>query len=253
MYFLACLLTIQLEASQASLPFPKPPQLRRAIQAAFFSTQEQGPHLLTVACVHRSHDQLVLRLTLAEEPQGNALATLLSHVEIGQPIQLCQHRGEVRAFDLSDRMWAGVSTWADFQAGSHASSLHFIFATPLLTTAPQGEGHPNALPFPEPETLFAPALEDWQRFSGPSLASSAQQMVQATRCVLATYRLHTVEIPVLSCLGYLGWVEYTCLQPEAEAMQALWALGRLTFFTGCGYETASGFGTARNVLRKRGG
>lgn len=253
MYFLACLLTIQFDTPQTPLATAWHPQLRRDLQAAYFPTEKQGPHLLAVACVHRSRDQWVLRLALAHEQRGNALAHFLKRVQLGQTVRLFQRRGQVHAVDFSDRVWAGISTWADFQASSRASSFHFTFATPLLTTSPGIEEQADALPFPEPETLFAPALEHWRRLSGPSLASSAQHMVQATRCVLATYRLQTVHIPALSCPGYLGWVEYTCLQPQGEAMHALWALARLAFFTGCGYETASGFGTARVVLRERGG
>lgn len=253
MYFLACLLTMQFEAPQAPLAFAEYPQLRRDFQMAYFPTEEPGLHLLSVTCTHTSRDQLVLRLVLAQEPQGNGLTHLLKRVEVGHPIQLCQRPAEMRAFDLTDRVWAGISTWADFQAGPHASSFHFTFVTPLLTTPPRASGGTDALPFPEPAVLFAPALESWQRLAGPALASSAQQLVQTTCCVLARYRLHTVELPALSSLGYLGWAEYTCLQPQTEAMQALWALARLTFFTGGGYETASGFGTTRIVSRKRGG
>lgn len=257
MRFLACLLTLQYSAAQEPLTLAEQPQLQRDVQAVFFSSAHTPrQHLLSVACLHSSQDQLVLRLTLAEEPQGSTLASLLRRVHSGRPVQLCQRRGTIRTCAFSDRVWTGVSTWADFQADSPPASFHFTFVTPLLTASPVSRSQPNALPFPEPEIILAPVWESWHHLSGPSLAGlagSAQQIVQATRCMLATYRLQTVALPALRSIGYLGWGEYRCFQPQAEAMTALWALVRLAFFTGCGYETIAGFGAIRLVLRERGG
>jgi CRISPR/Cas system endoribonuclease Cas6 (RAMP superfamily) len=112
---------------------------------------------------------------------------------------------------------------------------------------------PDTLPFPEPDLFFLRALERWQQLAGPPFPWSGTHMIQETHCVLANYRLHTVEISSMPhpTIGYLGWVEYHCLHPQAEEGAALAALARMTFFTGCGYETDLGFGTTRDLLRKR--
>ncbi len=254
MRFLACLLTLQHHSSQEPLLFAEYVRLRQDILMAFFPTEHACPHLLTVACLRSDQHQTVLRLTLAEEQQHSTLSQLLRRVHSGQPILFCQRSGEISAFDISDPTWTGMSTWADVQTSQGSASFRFIFATPLITALPLARESLDALPFPEPETVFARALEQWQSFSGPAFPCSAKQMVQAARCVLADYRLHTVAIPLapFPVVGYLGWVEYSCLQPQAEAIMALAALARLTFFTGCGYEAATGFGTTRAVLRERG-
>lgn len=252
MYFLACVLTIQFEAAQKPLRFPERLQLRRDINAALFPAEQQCSHLLTVACLHSDPHQLVLRLTLAEEQPGSLLAHLLRHVSSGQRVHLCQRSGVIGVCELSDPAWTGMSTWADLQASQSPSSWRVTFVTPLLTTSPLSQEHLDALPFPEPESVFSLVHTRWQELSGPPLACSVQQMVQETRCVLATYHLRTVEIPSLQRIGYLGWVEYRCLKSRARTIADLWALARLAFFTGYGYETASGFGTARISYRKRG-
>lgn len=252
MYFLACLLTIQFAAAQEPLHIADHPQLRREIASALFAAEEQRSRLLTVACLHSDHHQLVLRLTLAEEQSGRTFAHLLHRLSAAPSIEFCQRKGRIGVCNLSHPVWTGVSTWADVKAGQSPASLHLTFVTPLLTAFSLSQKPPDALPFPEPDVLFSRLHASWQELSGPPLACSVQQMVQETRCVLANYRLRTVNIPALSRVGYLGWVEYRCLQPRAREIVALWALARLAFFTGYGYETACGFGTARTLHRKRG-
>jgi CRISPR/Cas system endoribonuclease Cas6 (RAMP superfamily) len=127
--------------------------------------------------------------------------------------------------------------------------------TEAITASPQTHAARNALPFPEPIPLLTQAIQHWQRLTGACFPCSASELVQASGCVLSTYAFHTVDIPFCSGvqIGYLGWADYTCLRPQTEESAAITALARLAFFTGWGYETACGFGTARVVFRKRGG
>jgi len=241
MRFLAVVLTLQHHKPQDLLTFVEWPQLRQDISMALFPTECQ---LLTVACLRSEPQQTVLRLTLAEEQQEDhgIFSQLLSRIHAGQLIRFCQRDGKVVSLDVSDPMWTGISTWADFQKTPHHSSFGFAFTTPFITASPLAAVFPDALPFPEPETIFLPALECWQKLAGPLFPWSGAHLIQAACCVLANYRFYTVEIPLTShpTFGYLGWVEYSCLQPQAEEVAALAALARMTFFTGCGYDTTLG-------------
>jgi hypothetical protein len=255
MYFLACLLTIQFPTPQVPFTFAEQPQLRRDIEAALFSSGERLSHLLTVACLSSDEHTAILRLTLTEGHRTRQQGQFLQTLALGQPLHFCQRHGEVVAFDLSDPRWAGLSTWADMQSDECWSVCHLTLATPLITAAPQPHDAPDALPFPEPDVLFTLAAEHWQTLSGQPFPCSASELVQTTHCVLANYQLSTVDIPLPSAprIGYVGWMDYTCLRAGAEETATLAALARLAFFTGWGYDTSAGFGIAQAVLRERGG
>jgi hypothetical protein len=183
MRFLACVLTLEHHSAQEPLLFAEYVQLRQDLVMAFFPSEHACPHLLTVACLRSDHQQTVLRLTLAEQQNGT-LSQLVHRIHSGQPILLCQRRGEIRTFDMSDPIWTGMSTWADIQTPQGNASFRFNFATPLITALPLVKQSLDALPFPEPETVFARAVEQWQSLSGPSFpaqqnSSSKQRVVSS--------------------------------------------------------------------------
>lgn len=254
MNFVAGLLTMRFSSSHHALAFADHQQLRQDVLSALFPGEEGVLPLLTVALLHSDRQQALIRLTVAEERQGIAISQLLRRIQAGQPLQLCSRTCEIDSFDLSNSAWTGLSTWADLQTNQRCSYIPLSFVTPLLTFSRRNSLSSDALPFPEPLTLFTAAMEQWRNLAGPPLPCSAQHLVQATRCVLADCRLRTVKIlsPSSCRIGYLGWASYECLAPQAKEIAFLHGLMRLLFFTGCGYETAYGFGVTRRVSRKRG-
>lgn len=255
MHFFACLLTIHYPKAQEPLTLAEQPQLRHDLMQVLFPTDGQRQpslNLLTVALLSADRRQAVLRVTCVEENQDHAFTQMLNYLQEHTHVSLCQRAGKVTAFDMSDSQWTGLGTWVDLQVTPVSPSFRLLFATPVLTTTATVQDPPDALPFPEPLSLLTEAGEQWHRLAGPPIPCSATQIVQATRCVLSNYHLHTTEVLLEggSVLGYRGWVEYTCLRPRATEIAYLSALARLTFFTGCGYATTSGFGTTRILYEK---
>jgi CRISPR/Cas system endoribonuclease Cas6 (RAMP superfamily) len=96
------------------------------------------------------------------------------------------------------------------------------------------------------------AQQQWQSLNGPALPSTGEQAVDLAKCMVAEYHLETVKrVFHDGCsTGYLGWIEYTCLQRDEAAIASLNALARLTFFAGLGYLTERGMGVTTVSITK---
>lgn len=244
MYFLATLLTLKaIETDQ----FPSflaekdgdiPSRQTLRSQAAF-----QGVSLMTAALLSSDARRTLMRLTCcsqARDAPGMVLEALTSRptLEFGQRCY------EVESVDSIDPVWTGTSTWLDLLNEQYRMRMRFTFATPLVTINQECASNNNALPFPDPQTLFLSLLLHWRALGGPPLPYREEQMVQAARCVVTEYNLETAErtLEEHSHLGYLGWIEYTCRTREMTAVTSLNALARLAFFTGSGYLNEQGMG-----------
>lgn len=204
--------------------------------------------ILQVALLHSKEPITTIRVTLAEKQQrGERLLTVLNRFQTSSSILLCQRQYDILSLDLGDGNNSGLSTWIDLHATPTKNSIHFTFCTPLVTTPAKRDQALNALPFPEPIVIFSRLEEQWSQLGGPALPARAISLIAATNCVMSNYRLHTVEIPRPSgpLIGYLGDIEYECLEEERSSLAALNALAQLACFTGNGYETVSGMGVTQ--------
>jgi hypothetical protein len=245
MYFLAFLLTLRarqpqrfhlsLEGADASL------SLLQAIRDKDACLREA---YLRAALLWSRREHACMRLTCFGKPGGPLGSTVLQALVPGSLLQCPGHEYEVESVDMTDTAWTGVSTWSDMLGKPPGARMRFTFATPLITSNPRHGQTGNALPFPDPQTLFASVLRHWRTLDGPFLPHSGEQITQIARCVVSEYRLETACCVLAGRLhlGFLGWIEYTCRASGASAVTSLNALARLAFFTGSGYLTEHGMG-----------
>lgn len=183
--------------------------------------------------------------------RGVLKKTVQQAIALGPVLQYAGQDCEVESVDLSNTRWAGTASWADMIGGCAGTRMKFVFATPLFTS-PTGERSDNALPFPNSLALFTAAHLQWQSLNGPALPYTGEQAVDLAKCMVTKYQLETVKRVFHngSAIGYLGWIEYTCLRQDEAATASLNALARLTFFTGCGYRTEYGMGVTTVTITK---
>ncbi len=253
MYFLALLFTLRalettckgvlLEDANASAA------LFHAIHAKVTCVREES---LRVALLGNDQEHVIARLTCISGGGGSLGAGVLKALAPRCVLQCAGYKYEVESVNLTDPIWTGISAWPDMLSQSVGARLRFAFATPLVTSNPAHEQFGNALPFPDPQVLFASVLRHWRMLDGPLLPFVGEGVAQAARCLVSEYRLETAErvLAGRSHLGFLGWIEYTCRASEADAVASLNALARLAFFTGCGYLTEYGMGTTTVTIAK---
>lgn len=245
MYFLAFLLTLHVrlpESPHLSLEDADPSvSLLQAIR-------DKYPMLCEVqvraALLWSRQKRACMRVVCFDKPSsalGNRLFQVLAP---GSVLQCPGHEYEVESINVTDTVWAGVGTWSDILRESIGARMRFTFATPLVTSNPPRGQAGNALPFPQPQTLFASVLRHWRMLDGPFLSYSGEQITQIACCVVSEYRLETARCTLADGprLGFLGWIEYTCRARGTREIASLNALARLAFFTGCGYLTECGMG-----------
>jgi hypothetical protein len=251
MHHIALLLTLRLIEEEQD-PFPIEAQgiacdIRRFLQQEIVHRQTLS---ITAAVLGKDKESARIRLSLSGSDVTSVI-TSLHELSARSPLHLCQRRYEVVSIDLAHPLWSRVNSWADILAPSTARIMHFSFATPLITKEPTNQTSRDALPFPEPITLFSSVIDSWLGLGGPSLPADAKQLVQATDCVISLYRFRTCPVAFgeHSRTGYLGWIEYECRQSDHPYVASLNALARLAFFTGAGYHTAQGMGLTNVRLR----
>lgn len=240
MYFLALLLTLRTRESGSFSCTLEDAE----VPASLFPTVDQTNALqrgrdTRVALIWHDYSHAHLRLACLNMARG-ALEKVVQQAVA--PVSVFQYAGqncEVESVDLSNPKWAGTASWTDMIGGRSGPRMKFTFTTPLFT----GHGD-TALPFPDPLTLFMTAQQQWQSLNGPVLPYTGEQAVDLAKCMVAAYHLETVRRVFSNgpSIGYLGWIEYTCLRRDEAALASLNALARLTFFTGNGYLTEQGMG-----------
>jgi len=251
MYLIALLLTLRLiEEGQDPIPMEAHVlacAIKRLLQEETVHRQTVG---VTAAVLGKDEDYAHIRLSLSGSDVTSVIDSL-HELASRSPLHLCQRRYEVASIELAHPLWSRVNSWADILAPSTARIMHFAFATPLITREQSNQTSRDALPFPEPITLFSSVIDSWLEPGGPGLSADARQLVQATECVISLYRLRTypVSFGEHSCTGYLGWIEYECRQSDHPYLASRNALARLAFFTGAGYHIAQGMGVTTVHLR----
>jgi hypothetical protein len=243
MYFLALLLTLRTQGSgsfshafeQTEVPAP----------LAFVAGQTEVPFHnkdTRVALLWHTHSRAHLRLACLNMTRGALKSAVQQAVAPASGLHYAGQACEVESVDLSNARWAGTASWADMVTGPSGKRVKLTFTTPLFTS-PAGQAH-NTLPFPGPLALFPAAQQQWEHLHGPRLPYSGEQAIALAKCMVTEYHLETVERIVSDrrFTGYLGWIEYTYLRQDEEAIAMLNALARFTFFTGNGYLTEQGMG-----------
>jgi hypothetical protein len=241
MYFLALVLTLRARGSgsfarafeQDEVPAP----LAFQMEAPFHKSDTR------VALLWHTHLRAHLRLACLNMGRSALKNAVQQAVTPSLRLQYAGQDCEVEAVDLSNARWAGTASWADMINGHAGKRVKLTFTTPLFTS-PASEQTNNALPFPGPLALFPAAQQQWQLLNGPTLPYTGEQAIDLAKCMATEYHLETVERIVSDrrFTGYLGWIEYTYLKQDEEAIAMLNALARLTFFTGCGYLLEQGMG-----------
>lgn len=245
MYFLAILLTLRAKVPERlniSLENANESVLPLQITPGKDAYLPKGH--MRAALLRRNQGLAQVRLTCCCRTGGSPGEAILQALTPGSVLQYAGQDCEVESVDLTDTLWTGVGTWPDMLSQPPGIRMRFTFATPLVTSDPDRGQVGNALPFPDPQTLFTSALRHWRLLDGPFLPYTGERMTQIARCVVSEYRLKTTEqiIADHSHLGFLGWIEYVCRTRETSVVASLNALARLTFFSGCGYLTERGMG-----------
>jgi len=173
-----------------------------------------------------------------------------------QPLLYCERRPyRVLSADLARPALSSVSTWADLLAPTRSArpAVCLRFVTPAIFTGPT-EGSPQGEFFPQPLQVFSGLLDRWSRLGGPTLPPGILLWLQSYACMVADYRLRAGPIapggasgPASACLGWQGWIAYTCREPQPEFTSSLQALARLACFTGVGDRTEVGLGMTQIV------
>jgi hypothetical protein len=253
MYFLALLLTLRAkESCQFPLLKEDPGASVPLLQALLDKVAPLCEGQITAALLQGNQRHILMRLACFSKAGDPLVAMLLHALATGSVFTFSQRGYEVKSVDLTDPLWTGVSTWPDMLSEQYGGRMRLTFATPLVTANQEQGQVGNALPFPDPQTLFSRVFRRWQECDGPPLPYPGEQAVQAARCVVTEYRMWTVERTVAgsSRLGYLGWIEYTCRTREPAPVVSLNALARLAFFTGSGDLTEHGLGVTRITIAK---
>lgn len=251
MHHIALLLTLRLIKEEQD-PFPIEAQ---ALACAIWRLLQQDTlHRqklrITAAVLGKDKESICVRLSFSGSDVTSVINSLYE-LAARPPLHLCQRRYHIASIDLDHPLWSRVNSWADITSPSTARIMHFSFATPLITKEPTNQTSRDALPFPEPITLFSSVFDSWLGLGGPTLPADASRLVQITDCVISLYRFRTCPVAIgeHSCTGYLGWIEYECRQSDHPYVASLNALARLAFFTGAGYHTAQGMGATSVRLR----
>ena len=246
MYFLALLLTLRALETTRSGILLEDADTSSALLHAIHGKVALHEEDLRVALLGNDQERVHVRLTCNSTEGGSLSSRVLQALAPRCVLECSGQRYEVESVDLTDPMWTGISMWPDMLSRPSGTRMRFAFATPLVTSDPEDGQFGNALPFPDPQLLFASVLRHWRMLDGPLLPFVGEQVTQAARCLVSEYRLETAErvLAGRSHLGFLGWIEYTCRAPETTAAASLNALARLVFFTGCGHLTEWGMGVA---------
>ncbi len=248
MYFVALLLTVRCTEEARTTENREARDIHHVLADYHHSlAASHQQYDITVSLLHCEPRHALLRLTICSREETPVSAIM----ETALPSLFRHGNGhyEVQAIDLTNPRWAGISTWADLLPQQAERFMHFSFDTPLITAEPGRQQSRNVLPFPEPLPLFSSLAQRWQTLGGPTLAGSADQLIQASTCVVSKYRLRSLtgDGSLPAPVGYLGWIEYECLRYN-RASASLNALARLAFFTGTGYLTAYGMGSTTTRL-----
>jgi CRISPR/Cas system endoribonuclease Cas6 (RAMP superfamily) len=243
MYFVALLLTLRVVEDEMPLTLAQPHDISYALMK--YLCRAQGPlheEHLTVAVLKSNKRRVCVRLTVFGT--GERAATALHEVASQGPLQLGQRGYEVESIDPTHTPLTGIGSWADILSEKTGCFIRFSFVTPLITAEPEHGQDRNALPFPEPLSLFLRLGCRWQQVGGPLLPADVEHLVRASDCVVSSYRLHTVPVDIgaHALMGYLGWLKYECRKPDHPYVASLNGLARLAFFTGTGYFAAQGMG-----------
>jgi CRISPR-associated endoribonuclease Cas6 len=251
MYLVALLLTLRLIEEVQDPVSMEAQALAYAIKHLLQQETVHGKEVgITAAMLRKDEDYVYIRLSLTGSDVMSVITSLHELVSCS-PLHLCQRRYEVASIDLAHPTWSRVNSWADIMAPSADRIMRFSFATPMITKESANQTSRDALPFPEPITLFSSVIDSWLGLGRPGLPTDAKQLVQTTECVISLYRLRTspVSLGEHSCTGYLGWIEYECRHSDHPYLASLNALARLAFFIGAGYYTAQGMGVTNVLLR----
>jgi CRISPR-associated endoribonuclease Cas6 len=245
MYFLAFLLTLRvLEPVRHNHSFGDAHELlwSQPIPPDTDAYLREGR--IRVALLKRDHESVHVRLTCFSAGEHAPGSVVLQALTPGSELRYAGQKCVVESVDLTDPLWTGVGTWTDMLGQSPGVRMRFTFATPLITADPAKRLFDNALPFPDPQILFASALRHWRLLDGPLLPYSGVGMTQIARCVVSEYRLETADSMLAghSYTGFLGWIEYVCRTRESSVIVSLNALTRLAFYSGSGYLTERGLG-----------
>lgn len=235
-----------------------------ALLRALFPEQEEGDVGLTplgssthIAVTPLEGDEggHMLRVTMSGRDALTATHALLSALA-ERPVLHCERKPyRILSADLARTALSQVSTWSDllapWRSARHTICLRFV--TPVIFPGPT-QASPQVELFPQPLQVFSGLLDRWIRLGGPALPPGILPWLQSHACMVADYRLRAGPItpggaseqrPV--CLGWRGWVAYTCREPQPEFMSSLQALARLACFTGVGDRTEVGLGMTQMV------
>jgi CRISPR-associated endoribonuclease Cas6 len=191
-----------------------------------------------------------VRVTLSGRDALNATHALLSALT-ERPVLHCERRPyRVLSAGLAGPVLPSVSSWGDLLAPTRSArpAICLRFVTPAIFAGP-GEGSPQGELFPQPLQVFSGLLDRWSHLGGPALPPGILPWLQSYGCMVADYRLRAEPIAPggasgspSACLGWQGWVTYTCREPQPEFTSPLRALARLACFTGVGDRTEVGLG-----------
>lgn len=202
---------------------------------------------LTIAFIESRPRHSKLRLTFLAEEGVTTANLLLNAFQIEPVLCLGKYRWHIASIDLSPTAWSGVQTWADFVAESTSHCIKITFVTPTAFMKRDETGQRFTALYPDPTTLFPGLIHRWQALAGPPLPEGLLAFLEAGRCLISSYKLHTEQFQTAerSQIGFRGWVNYTCATQADQYLQAITALARLATFTGVGYQTARGMGAVR--------
>ncbi|SRR6266568_4548995 len=259
MPFLVLLLRVapHQERAAQSAPAPGGASWYRALLRAIFPKYEETGELrapcgssthITVTPLEGGEGGHRVRIALSGLDALTATHALLSALA-ERPVLHCERQPyRVLSVSLAGPALSSVSTWADLLAPTPSArpAVCLRFVTPAIFTGP-AEGSPLGEFFPQPLQVFSGLLDRWSRLGGPALPPGILRWLQSDACLVSDYRLRAEPIAPggasgspSACLGWQGWVAYTCREPQPEFTSSLQSLARLACFTGVGDRTEVG-------------
>ena len=181
------------------------------------------------------------------------VSELLADLTGDPPAQLTLQRRSltVGGASLTGHPWAGYTNYQELAApfllqahGQLPETIGLEFVTPT-TFSSSGQN----VPLPIPRLVFESLFNRWQAFAPIELHPELGRVI-AEQVVVNRFDIHSRGVPSKGAvqIGFEGQVTFEMLgRPDWYWLNLLHLLAAFAFYSGVGYQTATGLGQARPV------
>ena len=190
---------------------------------------------------------ILVRMSFLGCNSVNLASRVISELSQIQSFEINQGVWAIQEISMTEKDWAGISSWADLAGTIKGDKLKFSFKTPAVFEKKAIADNKPSLIYPQAKVLFSDLLESWQSLGGPQLHPQISNYLETNNCLTSKYKLETIEyqLPNFNQKGFTGNIDYICRKSDKEYLPSLTALTRLAFFRGVGSYTSFGMGMTK--------